>query len=147
MARVYDVAEFILHEHGPMSAMKLQKLVYYSQAWSLVWDERPLFPEPIQAWSNGPVSPDLYAKHRGLFTVHPGSVGGDHKVLKEEEAETVQAVLRYYGGMSAQALSDLTHAEEPWNRARPGLPPGASSSAEITHEMLAEYYGSLPADL
>jgi hypothetical protein len=54
-ATVFDVAAYILEKKGEMSAWRLQKLVYYSQAWSLVWDERPLFDEPIQAWANGPV--------------------------------------------------------------------------------------------
>ena len=43
MASVFDVAAYILHRAGTMTAMKLQKLVFYSQAWSLVWDEKPLF--------------------------------------------------------------------------------------------------------
>ncbi len=53
MASCLDVAEYILREMGPVTAMKLQKLVYYSQAWSLVWDEEPIFEEEIQAWANG----------------------------------------------------------------------------------------------
>ncbi len=47
MARAVDVATYILDREGEMSAMKLQKLVYYSQAWSLVWDDRPLFDDRI----------------------------------------------------------------------------------------------------
>lgn len=43
MANVLDVAAYVLAKRGPMTAMKLQKLVYYSQAWHLVWDEEPLF--------------------------------------------------------------------------------------------------------
>jgi uncharacterized phage-associated protein len=39
MAHAQDVAQFILERRGEMTAWKLQKLVYYSQAWSLVWDE------------------------------------------------------------------------------------------------------------
>ncbi len=50
MANVHDVSAYILKHWGPMTAMKLQKLVYYSQAWGLVWDEEPLFPERIEAW-------------------------------------------------------------------------------------------------
>jgi hypothetical protein len=40
MASARDVAAYILSRQGRMTAMKLQKLVYYSQAWSVVWDER-----------------------------------------------------------------------------------------------------------
>lgn len=50
MATVFDVAAYILEKKGEMTAWKLQKLVYYSQAWSLVWDQRPLFAERIEAW-------------------------------------------------------------------------------------------------
>ena len=39
--QVFDVAAYILQKTGSMTTMKLQKLVYYSQAWSLVWDEKP----------------------------------------------------------------------------------------------------------
>ena len=51
---VLDIAAYILCKQGAMTAMKLQKLVYYSQAWSLVWDDKPLFRERIEAWANGP---------------------------------------------------------------------------------------------
>lgn len=71
MATVYDVADYILGSCGPMSAMKLQKLVYYAQAWSLVWDEQPLFPDDFEAWANGPVVRSLYDLHRGQFRVSP----------------------------------------------------------------------------
>jgi uncharacterized phage-associated protein len=57
---VLDIAEFILLKLGPMPSMKLQKLVYYCQAWSLVWDDRALFKEKIRAKNNGPVCPILY---------------------------------------------------------------------------------------
>ena len=45
---VLDVAAYILERQGRMPTTKLQKLVYYCQAWSLVWDERPLFDEPMR---------------------------------------------------------------------------------------------------
>lgn len=69
MVSVFDVAVSILEEHGPMTAMKLQKLVYYCQAWHLVWEGEPMFREEIQAWASGPVVPELYAAHKGLFKV------------------------------------------------------------------------------
>jgi uncharacterized phage-associated protein len=69
MARAVDVARYILTKTGEMTAMKLQKLVYYSQAWSLVWDESPLFEDDIQAWAYGPVVPVLYGYHKGQFKV------------------------------------------------------------------------------
>ena len=70
--RAKDVAAYILKKCGNMSHMKLQKLMYYAQAWSLVWDEEPLFPERIEAWVNGPVVRPLYADLRLTYTVSEG---------------------------------------------------------------------------
>ena len=49
MPSVHDVAKFILKERGSMTVMKLHKLLYYAQAWTLVWDEKPLFCQKIEA--------------------------------------------------------------------------------------------------
>src|SRR6266852_3993826 len=100
--------------------MKLQKLVYYSQAWSLVWDEAPLFPERIEAWANGPVVRELYEAHRGLFRIQSMGPGNPEKLTKEQR-DTIDAVLNFYGDKPSQWLSDLTHQEAPWLNARKGI--------------------------
>lgn len=142
MASVHDVAAYILRERGPMTAMKLQKLVYYAQAWSLVWDDEPLFPERIEAWANGPVVRELYELHRGMFKLER-LPKGDPAALTPGEIETIDAVLRFYGDKSSLWLSNLTHREDPWADARLGIPPGERSGREITPASMAEYYGSL----
>ncbi|TSA02153.1 MAG: DUF4065 domain-containing protein [Nitrospiraceae bacterium] len=141
MTSVHDVAAYILKKSGPMTAMKLEKLVYYCQAWSLVWDEKPLFRERIEAWANGPVVPKLYDKHRGRFQI--SSWDGDPTTLTTKQKETIDGVLGFYGDRSSQWLSDLTHQEAPWRDARAGLSPGERSGREISHAAMAEYYGSL----
>ncbi|KJU85358.1 phage-associated protein [Candidatus Magnetobacterium bavaricum] len=139
---VFDIASYILNKCGKMTAVKLQKLVYYCQAWSLVWDEEPLFHEKIEAWANGPVVRELYNKHRGSFEVSPVSYG-DTLCLSEKQKETVDSVLEYYGNKSSQWLSDLTHKEDPWKNARKGLTPSTRGSRAITHASMMEYYSSL----
>jgi uncharacterized phage-associated protein len=143
MVSVDDVAAHILQRKGRMSAMKLQKLVYYCQAWSLVWDDAPLFRERIQAWANGPVCPDLWEHHRGQFELSAPWSWGDPSRLSVEERATVEAVLDFYGDRSAQWLSDLTHAEKPWAEARAGMSPGTRGTREITHASMADYYAGL----
>lgn len=145
MVSVFDVAHYILQRQGAMTGMKLQKLVYYCQAWSLVWDEKPLFGEHIEAWANGPVVRELYDLHKGAFVLSCLSRGNPSN-LSSEQIETIEAVLEYYGDKSAQWLSDLTHMEVPWNQAREGLAVGVNSNREITHASLHEYYSSLPPD-
>lgn len=122
-----------------MSAMKLQKLVYYSQAWHLATHEKPLFPEPIEAWANGPVVRELYDHHRGDYSVVRWP-WGDAGALTHEERATVDHVMRTYGVKDAQWLSDETHAERPWQEARADLPPGARSNAQIIVADMRRYY-------
>jgi uncharacterized phage-associated protein len=140
---VFDVAAYILKKLGPMPTMKLQKLVYYCQAWSLVWDEAPLFKEPIEAWANGPVVKDLFSYHRGIYSISSVPIGNPD-LLSEVQRETIDAVLDFYGKKSSQWLIDLSHIEEPWRKARVGLPDLDRGNREITLDSMAEYYSSLP---
>lgn len=144
MISVFDVADHILKECGEMPALKLQKLIYYSQAWSLVWDESPLFNEDIEAWANGPVVRALYTSHRQNYFANRTQVeNGNFKHLNKDQRETVDAVLHYYGDKSSQWLSDLTHMEDPWIKAREGLDPGERGDKVITHAAMADYYTGL----
>ena len=142
--RAIDVAAYILLRKGAMSAMKLQKLVYYSQAWSLVWDDEPLFRGRTEAWANGPVVPRLYEAHRGKFKVS-NIPGGHSRKLNEVQRETVDAVVDFYGDKSPFWLSELTHQETPWKEAREkaGLSSGEHGYAKITHQAMEEYYAGL----
>ena len=138
-----DVARYILERKGSMTAMKLQKLVYYAQAWSTVWDERTLFRSKIEAWANGPVVHQLYSHHRGKFKVSVADIPGDLRKVDAKARETIDAVLKYYGEKPAYWLSQLTHQEAPWRDARQGVPAGVRSSVEIKPAALQEYYSSL----
>lgn len=140
MANVFDAAAYILKRAGEMSAMKLQKLVYYSQAWSLVWDDKALFKERIEAWANGPVCPDLYKAHAGLFKVNAKDFNGKTSNLTSDEKETIDVVLEHYGTKEANYLSRLTHMEDPWKEAREGLAAGERGNNVISHAAMAEYY-------
>ncbi len=145
MATAIDVAAYVVKQKQPIiTHMKLQKLVYYSQAWTLVWDEIPLFAEPIEAWVNGPVVPVLFTKLQGKFGVLPDHFPADAgNNLTDTETANVQKILGFYGDKSPQWLSDLSHMEKPWMDAREGLAPNERGNQEITHASMAEYYGSL----
>lgn len=143
MAQVVDVAEYILEKIGQTTTMKLQKLCYYSQGWSLAWDEVPLFPNEIEAWANGPVVRDLYRAHKGRFKVK--SLGGRSRRLSRTEKETIDAVLDAYGSLSGQQLSELSHSERPWLEARGTTSEGARSEARISLTTMQDFFGGLDA--
>lgn len=126
--------------------MKLQKLVYYSQSWNLVWNESPLFDNEIQAWAHGPVVRDLYDMHKHEFLIDKNKFSDANlDLLTEDEKDTIQRVVKFYGDKDPQWLSDLTHIEDPWNKAREraGLREGERGEAEITREDMFDYYVNL----
>ncbi len=143
---VFDVAQYILAKVGRLTTWKLQKLCYYSQAWSLVWDSEPLFKERIEAWVNGPVIPALYKKHRGRFYMN--RIKGETDKLNESQRDTIDAVLRAYGRKSSGQLSAISHRESPWKdaRRRAHLDIGERGNSQIRLGDIAEYYEGLSAD-
>lgn len=144
MVTVFDVAKYILERQGSMSTWKLQKLCYYSQAWSLAWTGNPLFNEDFQAWRNGPVCPELFRMHRGQFMVDADWFkDADPSKLNTDEIDTIDTVLDSYGDKEPYELRAMTHAEKPWKDMRVGLGDFDSCNKVITKPAMGEYYGSL----
>lgn len=144
MPSEFDVARYITDTKGEISAMKLQKLTYYSQAWSLVWEEDELFPADFEAWANGPVLRSLYDQHKGQFKVSSRTFqNGNPENLSASQIETIDKVLEFYGEKSAQWLSNLTHQEDPWIEARADTPAMAPSDAIISKGSMEIYYSAL----
>jgi uncharacterized phage-associated protein len=142
MANVHDVAAFILEQIGATTAMKLQKLAYYSQAWHMVWEENPLFDSEIEAWANGPVIYELYREHKGKFRVDSWPRGDASKLTRHEKS-SIRAVTESYGGFTAHQLSEMTHQEDPWLNARAGVEDGRRSNSTISVASMHEYYHGL----
>lgn len=145
MAKVDDVAAALVSYVGQMSAMKLEKLAYYAQAWHLVRHGESLFADRIEAWREGPVVPALYESHRRLYTITEWQAG-DASRLTEQERATVSWVVEKYGAFTAESLSRMTHAEVPWRAARAGLPPTALSNRVIGPREMTAYYSRQQAD-
>lgn len=136
-----DVLSYILEKNGPCTSLKAHMLLYYSQAWSLVWDEAPLFFEEIQSWDQGPIIPDLYKKHREEFKLFEWV--GDSTKLEGAQKETVDSVLNYYGNRSTHWLIELTKRESPWQEARRDFKSWDKGINPITLPSMIEYYSSL----
>jgi uncharacterized phage-associated protein len=145
-ASVFDIADFILGECGQMDTWKLQKLVYYCQAWCSTWNDKPLFLSRIEAWANGPVCPELYYANSGryrvdrnLFSKYVRDVGA----LTDEIKKQLMSILDVYADKPGHWLRELTHLEDPWIKARDGTPDMEPCQNEITVESMMKYYGGL----
>ena len=143
-ASALQVAKYIVKKQKSVTTMKLQKLVYYCQAWSMVWEEIPLFKEKIQAWANGPVCPELFKFHKGRYVLTPSDFSDVEDFdFTDKQKATMDKVLKFYGDKEPNWLSELTHKEAPWKNARVNIKMGEHSEKEITLESMQEYYGGL----
>jgi uncharacterized phage-associated protein len=137
------VAEFVIafsHEHGdPVSNLKLQKLLYYAQAWFLAIYDKPLFDERIEAWVHGPAVPPVYGDFK-KWSWQPINCEVAFPELDARIKEHLEEVMDVYGGMSAYELEKLTHSEDPWKSARGGIAPDEASNAIISHDDMRRYY-------
>lgn len=121
--------------------LKLQKLLYYVEAWYLANFDRMLFEESAQAWTHGPVYPSVYQKYRGSTWE---ALPKERAVTlpNEELAEYVTTCLAEYGQFSAKKLEQMTHEEDPWKLTRGELPIEARCQIEIDKLLTRNYYAS-----
>ncbi len=145
MATVHDVAAAVIERLGSMTAMKLEKLVYYCQGWHLARCGSTLFDEPIEAWRQGPVVPVLYKQHRGRYMVDSWPLGSSSN-LTSDQLESIAWVAAEYGSFSAIELSRMTHNELPWRVARGPLPESSPSDALISVDIIKDYYSRQVAE-
>jgi len=138
-------------ESEPLTHMRLQKLLYYVQGWSLVATDRRIFDDPIEAWVHGPVVARTY---RFFADYQNDAIEGrearDDGTLSDDEKALIASVWNHYKQFSATALRTMTHREPPWCEARTGLDPDEPSRAVLTLDQIKKYfrseYGTRTAD-
>ncbi|WP_343636343.1 Panacea domain-containing protein [Roseateles sp.] len=128
MFSAYSVANAFIQRaidgqlHG-LNSMKLQKLMYFAQAWHLKGLGRPLFQDTFIREKHGPVLPSIeyqlnaYGSQRvgqliRTLTQHDDPLVWNEPYLPEtavKARELVDAIVSAYGDKSGLALSDLTH--------------------------------------
>lgn len=123
------------------SNKKLQKLLYYCQAWSLVLNKNPLFKNKIEAWLHGPVVTEVYMDFRkygwGNIDKNEAKEMGN---LEREEKRLISEVVQLYGKFDSNYLETLTHSEDPWLIARNGYAADQPSKDEISTNDMYKYY-------
>lgn len=147
MASAHDVAAFIVRwfndgkeqEEVELTQLKLQKLLYYCQGYHLAMTGNPLFPEPIQAWTHGPVVAQVYDSYLeknkgGVYNIFE-PVAGCENALTPEQEDICDEVLSVRGQFSAWKLRDMTHEEWPWKEAY-----NRGNKSEVTQDSMREYF-------
>lgn len=121
-----------------LTQLKLQKLVYYADAWFLANFDKPLINEDFEAWAHGPAVRSLYSKYKsfGWEAIPPESGSEPTKDI----AKFLAAIFEEYGQFSAKRLERMTHEEAPWLDAREGLSPEAASKRIIPKIKMRNFY-------
>jgi uncharacterized phage-associated protein len=157
-SRTYTpIAEYFIavsNETGSLiTNLKMQKLVYYADAWHLANFKESLIQEDFQAWVHGPVIPALYSeyKHFGWQPIiredlNTDALSGIKKGFSSQTISLLDIVSDAYFGLTAYELERLTHNEEPWKRTREGLSDDEPSDRIIDKILIRDYYSSFIKD-
>lgn len=148
MKSAIEIARYFLcrvdREAGDtISLLKLQKLVYYAQAWSLVFRSQPLFDRDIEAWVSGPIVRDVWNEYQAYKYSDIPSPDNCDGEFEEDEIEVLEEVWNAYGELSAKYLTELTQSEMPWLNARKGLEIAEKSTNIISHDDMTACYAPL----
>ena len=144
---VHAVADYFIlkidREAGDnITHLKLQKLIYYAQAWYLAMFDKPLFNNKIEAWLHGPVCREVYERfrHRSWSPIPVTSVVSVSSAIDDEIRAFLDEVWEVYGQYSATKLEKMTHEEVPWLEARNGIQPGKPSQTLINEKSMRDHY-------
>ena len=138
-----DIAAYVVkrcHElKSAVSNLKLQKLLYFIQAYFLMVDGKPCFEDKIEAWSFGPVVPSVYQVYKYYCA---GSIPyfGDEKIgnISYPDRQKIDAIINVFSGRSANELVEITHRQSPWREAYVPY-----QNNEITIQSIREYFDGI----
>ncbi len=123
-----------------ITVYKLQKLVYYAQAWYLGVYGKPLFDADFQAWIHGPVITDLLEKYQRQFSWEPITEKIEQPKLPQKIGQFIEEVAEAYFEYDDETLERMICSERPWLEARGDLPRDESCHGIISHESMKKYY-------
>ena len=158
MYSAIDVARYIIKYSNEskyiISNLKLQKLLYFVQAYFLIKKDKPAFSDKIEAWEFGPVIPTVYREFQlygsgnipivsRLVLPDPDNVWNfyreDYSNIKisEEDKKLICDIVDELSEYSAVGLMKLTHDQNPWINAY-----SPQELNEITTESIKEYFAN-----
>lgn len=142
------LADYILKKYGPMSHLKLQKLLYYCEGYHLAYFDNNLIPEEFEAWVHGPVCREVYNTLKGSSVLYADlGFEGEHNpetelnnILSIEQLQLITDVLSELSTWTGLELENATHNELPWREARKGLGPADRCENKISKETMRLFY-------
>ncbi len=97
-----------------ISNLKIQKLLYYAQGYTLAITDKPLFDNEIVAWANGPAVESVYHHYKSYESNCITPEEFNVKLIPDEVLDILEDVFLNFGQYSDWKLRDMTHNETPW---------------------------------
>ncbi|MDE6741908.1 MAG: DUF4065 domain-containing protein [Muribaculaceae bacterium] len=128
--------------------LKLQKLLYYVQGWSLGITKEKFLNCDFEAWVHGPVCREIYERFKSSKNLYSYILNddriyeeGEFESITKEDRDFVDYILDNYAGFSGAELESMTHKERPWIEARNGCSPMDACQNKISDSTMMEYFG------
>ena len=119
MTSVYNIAEYINNRFGRLTKVKLQKLLYFCQAWHLGIYGSPLFDADFIAWPKGPAIKELHESMHDTSKLVPIKIkNSDPYKVSDKDADFIEKILSKYGSMSKDDLVELSHKDTSWKNTK-----------------------------
>lgn len=149
---VNTVADYVIlslnsDEDFALINLKLQKLMYYIQAWSLGINGEKMMEARFEAWVHGPVCRQLYDRFKSTKSLYSTIDKEDVKNIDatnditQEDKEFINYILENFARYSGPQLETMTHNEQPWIEARNGASPMEHCENQISEDTMRTYYG------
>ena len=132
-----DIVDIIdeRRESEGITNLKLQKVLYFAQAYYLAALERPLFGDEIEAWDYGPVIREVYDEYK-INKGEPIFLENDTSSLPVEDKEILRDVVwEDFGRYSTAYLVAISHSK-PWKDAISKKP----GKKIISNKSIQKYY-------
>ena len=122
MYKALDVAKYIIdkcnEKNMAIGNLKLQKVLYFVQAEFLVVKNIPCFIEEIEAWSFGPVIPEVYREYK----VYGGAIipvfkKNDIVFISKGDQELIDGIIDECAKYSTSTLVNIIRHQSPWREA------------------------------
>lgn len=143
------LADYLLsetRERGEViTPLKLQKLMFYADAWHLALYDIDITGEKFKAWVHGPVLISQYHRFKE-FRWMPITKEIQRPETDEKLAAHLNEIVEIFGSESAVALERMTHLETPWLEARGDIPPDEVCENYISKETTTKFYRDLAKD-
>lgn len=125
MYTALQIAAYIMSKYPSIDEMRLHKLLYFMQRESLALNSEPLFEDLFEAWKYGPVLRCVRESYKAQ-TLLDNLCDIDSKT-----EELIKRVYIHYDQYSSWTLSNLTHCETSWQKARKDIPDGCNGDIKI----------------